>query len=402
METSRTPIMSERLTSILGAFFTAIGSISMSLYTPAMPTLAHAFNTSGASVKLTLTFYFAGFALAQLVTGPASDVVGRRRAAIFFMAIYGVGSMMAVFAPTIEWVMAARLIQGIGASVGTTVSRALVRDQFTGEQSSRIMNMIGIMLAVGPGLAPTFGGLILVAANWQGIFVVMVGMAVLGIGMAIFVMKETTVPDPSKARPLPLIKSYMRLVTSGPMMSASLTIGFAVGALYMLATILPFVLIDQAGLTPTEFGIGMLAQTGSYFVGSIVFRYMLRYASAARQVAYGLGFILIGSLMASLSLVFLPISYLSVMVPVAFYAFGIAFVMPHMTTAALMPFPRIAGTAAALLGFIQMGSGFLGGVVAAWLGDPVVSLHILLPGMGLLCALSYVWHVRSLVKFVST
>ncbi len=75
----------------------------------------------------------------------------------------------------------------------------------------------------------------------------------------------------------------------------------------------------------------------------------------------GLALILIGSLLAFLSIQFLPVSYLSVMVPVGFYAFGIAFVMPHMTTAALMPFPRIAGTAAAMLGFVQMGSGVFGG-----------------------------------------
>lgn len=400
MQAPKTPIMSERLTSMLGAFFTAIGSISMSIYTPAMPTLAHAFEASGSAVKLTLTFYFAGFAVAQLVTGPASDVVGRRKAAIFFLVIYGIGSLMAVFAPSIEWVMAARLIQGIGASVGTTVSRALVRDQFTGEESSRIMNMIGIMLAIGPGLAPTIGGLILAAASWQGIFVVMAGMGLLGIGMAILVMKETTVPDPAKAYPWPLIQSYARLVSSGPMMSASLTIGFAVGALYMLATILPFVLIDEAGLTPTQFGVGMLAQTGSYFVGSILFRYALRYAHAGKLVAYGVGFVLIGSLLSSLSLFYLPISYLSVMLPVGFYAFGIAFIMPHMTTAALAPFPRIAGTAAALLGFIQMGSGFAGGIVAAWIGDPITSLHVLLPGMGLVCAFCYIWHLRSVAAYV--
>lgn len=395
------PLMTERLTSVIGAFLTMVGSMSMSLYTPAMPALADSFHVSGASVKMTLTFYFAGFAFAQLVTGPASDAFGRRKAAVAFMMVYLAGSLMAVFSPTIGWLMAARLIQGIGASVGTTVSRAIVRDQFTGEQSSRIMNMIGIMLAVGPGLAPTIGGLILEFSSWQGIFLVMVGMGLAGIGMVLFLLKETTVPDLARAAPLPLLRSYSRLVRSGPVMSASLTIGFAVGALYMLATVLPFVLINEAGLTPAQFGVGMIAQTGSYFIGSIVFRLLLRNASAERLVIPGLGLILVGSALAFLSIQMLPISYLSVMVPVGFYAFGIAFVMPHMTTAALMPFPRIAGTAAAMLGFVQMGSGVLGGAIAAAIGEPVRSLHILMPGMGVLCALFYVWHLRALAKLRS-
>ena len=393
------PLMSERRTSLIGAFMTMVGSISMSLYTPAMPALAHAFGVSGASAKMTLTFYFAGFAVAQLVTGPASDAIGRRKAAIIFMLVYMAGSVMAVFAPTIEWLMAARLIQGIGASVGTTVSRAIVRDQFTGEQSSRIMNMIGIVLAVGPGIAPTIGGLILEFSSWQGIFLVMAGMGLTGIGIVIFALKETTVPDLARGAPAPLIKSYGKLLASGPVMSASLTVGFAVGALYMLATVLPFVLIDEAGLTPAQFGLGMMAQTGSYFLGSILFRVLLRSTSAERLVIGGLAFILIGSVLAFLSIQFLPISYLSVMVPVGFYAFGIAFIMPHMTTAALMPFPRIAGTAAAMLGFVQMGSGVFGGAVAAAIGEPVLALHVLMPGMGVLCAIFYVWHIRAIRRF---
>ena len=393
------PLMSERRTSLIGAFMTMVGSISMSLYTPAMPALAHAFGVSGASAKMTLTFYFAGFAVAQLVTGPASDAIGRRKAAIIFMLVYMAGSVMAVFAPTIEWLMAARLIQGIGASVGTTVSRAIVRDQFTGEQSSRIMNMIGIVLAVGPGIAPTIGGLILEFSSWQGIFLVMAGMGLTGIGIVIFALKETTVPDLARGAPAPLIKSYGKLLASGPVMSASLTVGFAVGALYMLATVLPFVLIDEAGLTPAQFGLGMMAQTGSYFLGSILFRVLLRSTSAERLVIGGLAFILIGSVLAFLSIQFLPISYLSVMVPVGFYAFGIAFIMPHMTTAALMPFPRIAGTAAAMLGFVQMGSGVFGGAVAAAIGEPVLALHVLMPGMGVLCAIFYVWHMRAIRRF---
>jgi DHA1 family bicyclomycin/chloramphenicol resistance-like MFS transporter len=185
-------------------------------------------------------------------------------------------------------------------------------------------------------------------------------------------------------------------------MSAALTIGFGVGALYMLATVLPFVLIDEAGLTPAQFGLGMMAQTGSYFLGSILFRFLLPKIAAERLVIPGIAFILLGSALGFLSLALLPVSYLAVMVPVSFYAFGIAFVMPHMTTAALMPFPRIAGTAAAMLGFVQMGSGVLGGAVAAGIGEPVLSLHILLPGMGVLCAVFYVWHLDAMRRFYAS
>lgn len=141
--------MSERRTSIIGAFLVALGPISMALYTPAMPELVRAFASSEAAIKMTLSLYFGGFAFAQLVSGTLSDVIGRRRTTLIFMAIYLAGSLMAAFAPSIPVLLAGRLVQGIGASVGMTVARAIVRDQFTGTTAARIMNMIGMMLALG-------------------------------------------------------------------------------------------------------------------------------------------------------------------------------------------------------------------------------------------------------------
>lgn len=117
MKTDSTPpkpaTMSERRTTILGGLLTAIGPISMAIYTPAMPELVHAFGTTEAAIKLSLSLYFAGFALAQLLAGPFSDAFGRRAASITFLSIYLVGSVMAALAPSVEWIIAGRLIQGI-------------------------------------------------------------------------------------------------------------------------------------------------------------------------------------------------------------------------------------------------------------------------------------------------
>ncbi len=130
--------MSERRTSMIGALMATLGPISMSVYTPAMPELVRAFGTSDATIKLTLSIYFAGFSVAQLLAGPASDAFGRRRATLSFVGIYIIGSLLAAFAPDVGWLLAGRLIQGIGASVGITVARAIVRDQFVGVEASRI------------------------------------------------------------------------------------------------------------------------------------------------------------------------------------------------------------------------------------------------------------------------
>jgi len=185
------PIMSERRVSMIGALLVAIGPVSMALYTPAMTELVRVFETTESAIKLTLTLYFGGFACAQLIAGPLSDALGRRPITIAFMALYCVASVAATLSPTVEVLMGARFLQGIGASAGIAISRALVRDLFTDDQSSRIMNLIGIILALGPALAPTIGGLMLPLFGWQSIFLLMTLIGFLVIWVALFSMKET-------------------------------------------------------------------------------------------------------------------------------------------------------------------------------------------------------------------
>ena len=381
----RQPVMSERRVSLLGGLFVAIGPISMALYTPAMPEIVSSFGTSDTLVKFTLTSYFGGFACAQLVAGPVSDAVGRRPVMFGFLGIYVLASMLCFFSTTIEMLILSRFLQGVGASAGVAISRAIVRDLYTGEQSSRIMNLIGIILAVGPALSPTLGGLILISLGWRAIFLFMLGAAILTLLLTVLSMKETVRPPLARISLGGQLRAYGRLLTNGHFMTTSVIIGGSVGAIYTQATFLPFILMDRVGLTPSQFGIAMLFQSGSFFLGSLAMRYLMKRTSAYKLVFPGMMLILAGSAAMLLQL-FVEPSLLTVMLPVSIYVFGIAFVMPAISTAALAPFASEAGAASALLGFVQMGSGLLGGSVGALFGNPTLAMAILVPAMG---AISY-------------
>lgn len=387
--------MSERRTSMLGALLATLGPISMSIYTPAMPELVQAFATTESMIKLTLSVYFGGFSIAQLIAGPMSDAFGRKTATLAFVSINLLGSLICAFAPSVEWLLAGRLIQGIGASVGITVARAIVRDQFTGAEASRIMNLIGIMLAIGPAMAPTLGGLALAAFGWQAIFFLLIGFGFLAIAAVIIFMRETTVPDRHRARPGPLLSAYGELIRDPRFVAATIVLGGSVGALYAQSTMLSFILIDKVGMTPTAFGIGMLMQSGSYFSGSVCLRLTAARLGGEGSVRVGLALCAIGGLLIALSVHLVEPSYLSVMLPVAFSSFGIAFLTPHMTTAALQSFPHIAGSASAMMGFIQMAAGFLGGLAAALLGTPFIAFGMIIPAMLFASVISYLWFLHS-------
>lgn len=388
------PLMSELRVSVIGALLVAIGPVSMALFTPAMPEIVDAFGTTEAAVKMTISLYFAGFALAQLVCGPLSDGFGRRPVTVAFMGIYLAASLLALLAPTVEVLIAARFIQGIGAAVGVAMSRAIVRDLFTHERSARIMNLIGMILAVGPAFAPVLGGLTMELFGWHAIFILMVAMGMTIVLVAIFALRETVTRDLSRIRPRALLQAYRTLFGSRYFMLCSLIIAGTTGAIYTQATILSFILIDRVGLSPTAFGVSMLMQTGMFFAGSVAVRFLMPSLGACRLVPVGLVFVAVGSvLLASLLRLQQP-ALLNVMGPVAFYAFGIAFVIPAMMTAAMAPFPKIAGASASMTGFIQMGSGLAGGIVAAWLGDAVLAMATVIPTMGLVAIVSWLFWRR--------
>ncbi len=376
------PTMSTTRATVVGGLLIAIGSVSMALYTPAMPTLVAVFGTSMAMIKTTLTAYFAGFALAQLVCGPLSDGFGRRPISFIFLTVYVVGSLAAMVAPTAETLIAARFLQGIGAAVGVAISRAVVRDLFTGQESARVMNSIGIVLAIGPAVAPTLGGILLKFVGWHSIFVAMAAAGVAALAMVRWSMPETNINrDRDLARPGRVVANYGRLLVDRHFMVPALTIGMAIGLFYTLGTLLPFVLIDRVGLTPTQFGFGMLGQTGSFLAGGFLARRLLMSIRADRMVLPGLIFGLAGSLATVALGRWIEPTYLTVMIPVGIYAFAAALVMPGLSTDALAPFAQVAGSASALMGFIQMGSGFLGGVAATFFTDPVIAIGTIFPTM---------------------
>lgn len=383
--------------TVIGGLLTAIASVSMALYTPAMPALIAAFGTTMAMVKWSLTAYFAGFALAQLVCGPLSDAFGRRPVAFGFLALYTVSGAVAGLAGTVEILIGARLVQGVGAAVGVAVSRAVVRDLFTGQESAKVMNSIGIVLAVGPAVAPTIGGLLSEAFGWRAVFL---AMTVFGAGAlaAVFLALPETNRSPNRelARPGRVLANYRRLIVDRRFLAPALSIAFSVGPVYSLGTMLPFVLIDRVGLTPTAFGLGMLAQTGSFFVGGLVARRLLAVVAADRLVLPALIFSFAGA-SATLAIgVLWPATYLSVMIPVGAFAFSMALVIPASTTAAMAPFPTIAGSASALLGFLQMGAGFLGGLAATAFADPITGLKTVFPTMLAVAVAAGVWQRRIL------
>lgn len=388
-------LMSERRVTYLGALLTTLGPISMAIYTPAMPELVRAFGTTEAAIKLSLSMFFGGFAVAQLVAGPLSDALGRKKATLIFLAIYLAGSILASLAPTVGYILAGRLIQGIGASVGVVVGRAIVRDLYTGAHAARILNTIGIFLAIGPAMGPTLGGLTLANFGWHALFLLMVVFGLLAGSCTILFLRETVIPDLGKLQPASLARNYLEVARNSRFLSTAIILSGTIGALYAQATMLPFVLINHVGLTPTQFGIGMLMQSGFYLLGSLCLKLAARRFGNRLCAIVGICCCGCGGAIMALSVAFVPPFFLSIMGPVAICTFGLAFLTPFVVTVGLAPFPHIAGSASALTGFMQMSAGFVAGSTAAAIGDPLHAFGIIIPTMELSACAAFLWlHIQ--------
>lgn len=375
--------MSPRRTALVGGLMVAAGPLSITLYAPALPTIVDALGTTDGMGKLSLSVYFGAFALAQLVCGPLSDSLGRRRVTVMFLALYVVGSLVTALAPTVEWLLIGRGLQGVGVSVGVAVSRAMVRDQFVGRESVRILTLINLVLTTAPLVAPTLGSIILLFGSWHLLFVV---MAVYGLGiMALvsWVARETHPPARRVPfRPADIVRNYWTLLRAPAFILPALLLALTSGGFYAFAALLPFVLIDQIGLTIFQFAMAMLIQTGAFITGNLAAGQAAKRLSGQGMVRVGLVLLGLAGLGFALGLQLFPGALMAVMVPVVLWMLALAFIGPSVTSAAMAAFGSIAGAAGALTGVFQLGGGFVGSAVAGIaFADSSTALTVLMPLM---------------------
>ncbi|BAT57530.1 bicyclomycin resistance protein [Variibacter gotjawalensis] len=379
--------MSPTRTAVICALFVAIGPMSLALYTPALPALVPVFGTTASVMKLTVTIYFLGFAVALLVAGPFSDAFGRRPVLLVFFTVYLAGSLVAALSPSVEWLLLGRVLQGIGAAAGVTAARALVRDLYTGEEAARIMNLVGLMVGIAPAASPTLGG-ILLHFGWHAIFGAMVAYGLMVVVLAYFMPETHTHPDRTHVLPRNMVAHYLALISDRGFLHSGLLTSMIQGGLYTMPALMPFALIERVGLTPLQYGFAMAGGAGCFMLGAFITGRLLRRFDALKLIHVGVVLVFIAGLAFAIGLRLGPPTFWTVWAPSALWTFGLTFVMPGSTMRALSGFPGIAGSASALLGFLQFGGGLLASAIAALvIGDAMTGLMTLLPIMALLAAI---------------
>lgn len=374
----------------------AFGPLCIDTYLPALPDISDDLHASASSVQLSLTACLIGLGVGQLVIGPLSDRHGRRRPLCIGLSLFVVASTACAFAPSITALIVLRLLQGLGGAAGIVISRAIVRDLYSGAAAARFFSLLMLVTGAGPILAPQFGALIMGFAPWRGIFVALSGTGVVLLLIAALRLPETLPVAARNGNGLRATLRTMRSVaTHRSFLANALAGGFGFGVLFAYIAGSSFVVQNVYGLSAQAFSVVFAVNAVGLITASQVNGRLVGRLGSTRLMTAGLISMAVGGI--------------CVLIVVSTGLFGIAgliaamllvmssngFIAPNATALAMNDFPESAGSASALLGLLQFSIGAavaplvgLGGantgvpmgIVMATMGVAALSLRLALRG----------------------
>jgi len=367
-----------RMIVVLG-LLVALGPLTIDMYLPALPKIADDLSVSSSVVQLTLTGTLAGLALGQLVVGPLSDSLGRRKPMIAGIVLHMLASLLCLFAPNIALLGIARGLQGFGAAAAMVVAIAVVGDLFKDNAAATVMSRLMLVLGVAPVLAPSLGAAVLLHASWHWVFAALVVLAGALLVMAIFALPEMLPPD--HRRPLKvggIAATYLELLRDVRFVILVLIAALGMSGLFAYIAGASFVLQGRYGLDQTAFalvfGAGAIALIGSTQCNVVLLRrfspqQIMMWALVAASLSGGVFVALAAAHIGGL---------VGFVVPVWAILAAMGLVIPNAPAVALTRHPDAAGTAAAVLGAAQFGLGAAVAPVVGVLGNDEVAMAVVM------------------------
>ncbi|SFU28119.1 MFS transporter, DHA1 family, bicyclomycin/chloramphenicol resistance protein [Pustulibacterium marinum] len=351
--------------SVLGALM-AFTSLSTDIYLPAMPKMHE---DLGGDIELTVTGFLIGFSLAQLIWGPISDRIGRKKPLMIGLLLFVIGSVACALSETITQIMVARVVQAFGACVGPMLSRAMVRDTYEKTKAAEMLSTLMILMALAPIVGPLMGGQLLKFSSWHSIFWLLTGIGLVMM-IAILWLPETLYAERRNSDSvMEAFKKYGVLLKNRSFMMYTFCVTFFYVGVYAFVTGSPAVYITYFKVDPQDYGWLFAINIVGIASLSFVNRFLVR--------RFALGTLLrVATLVAAvggISLVVMATNgwfgIYGIMVGVFCFMAMNGIVAACTTAAALDKVPHMAGAASALLGSLQYGSGILSSILLAWFGS---------------------------------
>ncbi len=337
-----------------------VGQSTVDIYLPSLPAMVSELHTTTTLVQLTLTAFLVGFSVSQLVYGPLSDKYGRKPMLLIGFSIYAIGSLVCTFAPNIDILFLGRLLQGLGVGAASTMSRAISRDLFDGPKLAKISAYTAMAWATVPIVAPLLGSYVQTYLGWRYNFATLSVAALIFITLTLFVFPETH-PKESRHNSQSALQDYTFLISSQTFLKYILCVMIFYGVIASFNLAGPFLLQNIFGQSVVAYGWWIVLVASGYIMGSFASSRLVEHLPINRMIIIGMiGFLLSTIVMFVLALLKIH-SLLILVIPMFFVLMSIGLVYPLCISESLSPFPKIAGSAGALFGFMV----FMGGTIAS-------------------------------------
>ena len=354
------------LVVLILALSLGIQPVTTDLYLPALPSLAESFAAPMAQAQYTLSALLLAFGCSQLIWGPLSDRFGRRPVLLIGLLAYTLAAVGSTLAPTMQWLIGWRVLQGVAMGAVVMCARALVRDLFIPAEGARIMSKGLSGLGVLACVAAPVGSLVSEWSGWRLTLLVPALFGAATLGLIAWRFEETLPrPDAQALQPARLLRTWLTILRHPTFLAFSALSVASYGGLFVFLATSSFVFIQLLGLSKTQYGMVLFLMCFAYLLGTFLCRVLLRRFGVQRSAAMAGGLSMsAGLLMASLAWAGI-VNVWSLCIPFALYMLGHGVHQPCGQTGAVGPFPQAAGTAAALNGFLMMLVAF---VMGSWLG----------------------------------
>ncbi len=365
VSTQRSKRQNFLLILVLGALNT-ITPFSIDMYLPAFPGIAAEFNTTIDRVALSVSTYFLGYAMGQVIYGPLLDRFGRKPPLYAGLMLYIVSTIGCFTTSSIEGLWGLRFIQALGGCVASVAAMAMVRDFFPVSKSAAVISLLVLILGASPLLAPTAGSFIIAAFGWHAVFIALAVITFLIVVLVYFFLPEGHQPDKTiSLKPAPILNGFKTVLTDPRFYLYAFSGSLSFSGLFVYVAHSPAIFMDHFQLSGKLYG-GVFALLSVGFIGGSQLNHILTARYSNQKI-----FSFVLKLQAVVALVFLTGAVLNwyglVMVLLLLFLLlsccGITY--PNAAALCMAPFSKLAGTASALLGFIQIGAG---GLISAFAG----------------------------------
>lgn len=351
-----------RIVTIL-CLICAMGPLSTDMYLPSIPAIASDLATSVPTMQLTVSIFFLGMGIGQLVYGPIADAFGRKKVILIGTAIFFLASFCSIFVGSVEFFLLLRLMQALGAAAGVVVINAVMRDLFDGIDFVRAVSVTMLTINIAPLVAPTLGGLI-APLGWRLVFVILSAYAFCLSLTVLFFMKETLAEENRQTmQPGVVFRNYLEILCSAK--SFGVIVAQMANGAGMFAFIAgsPYVYMSIYGVSPSYYGILFAANIICVAVGTSLNTRLVRRSSPLRVLFGALLFSFTGSVLLVASAHCRFESVFSIVIPVIMFICVIGIVGANATTYVLGLYREKSGTASAVMGSLR----FAGGAVAGFI-----------------------------------